>query len=111
MRRRIYTSEVTIEVGYANRLAAVQLQVRATKSIELHFAKRWVYNGALREIKMKTVEVANGTVDRTGPHWPFPQTAQYAGQGRIDEAANFVCKLPSAKECEQHRVSRREIFW
>jgi feruloyl esterase len=33
--------------------------------------------------------------DRTRPLCPFPQTAQYSGQGSTDDAANFVCKLPS----------------
>ncbi len=41
--------------------------------------------------------MTNGKVDRTRPLCPFPQTAQYSGQGSIDEAANFVCKLPAAK--------------
>ncbi|MBZ5700072.1 MAG: tannase/feruloyl esterase family alpha/beta hydrolase [Acidobacteriia bacterium] len=39
--------------------------------------------------------VTNGTVDRTRPLCPFPLTAQYSGHGSIDDAANFVCKLPN----------------
>ena len=39
----------------------------------------------------------NNNVDRTRPVCPYPQTAQYNGQGSIDDAANFSCKLPQAK--------------
>jgi feruloyl esterase len=35
-----------------------------------------------------------GKVDRTRPLCPYPQLAQYKGSGSIDDAANFVCKLP-----------------
>ncbi len=41
--------------------------------------------------------MTNGSADRTRPLCPFPQTAQYTGQGSIDDAANFVCKLPAGK--------------
>jgi feruloyl esterase len=35
-----------------------------------------------------------GKVDRTRPLCPYPQLAQYKGTGTIDDAANFVCRLP-----------------
>lgn len=41
--------------------------------------------------------MTNNSPDRTRPLCPFPQTAHYSGQGSIDDAANFVCKLPAAK--------------
>jgi feruloyl esterase len=41
--------------------------------------------------------VTNTMVDRTRPVCPYPQTAQYKGQGSIDDAANFSCKLPKGK--------------
>ena len=41
--------------------------------------------------------MTNGSADRTRPLCPYPQTAQYSGQGSIDDAANFSCKMPAAK--------------
>ena len=38
----------------------------------------------------------NDAVDRTRPLCPYPMTAQYTGQGSIDDAANFVCRMPSS---------------
>jgi feruloyl esterase len=38
--------------------------------------------------------VANGAVDRTRPLCPYPQVATYRGSGSVDEAANFVCRMP-----------------
>jgi feruloyl esterase len=38
--------------------------------------------------------MTNGTVDRTRPLCPYPQTAKYKGTGSIDEAKNFVCTKP-----------------
>jgi feruloyl esterase len=35
-----------------------------------------------------------GKVDRTRPLCPYPQVAKYKGTGSIDEAANFVCRMP-----------------
>jgi len=37
---------------------------------------------------------ANGVVDRTRPICAYPQVAAYNGTGSMDEAANFVCKVP-----------------
>lgn len=36
----------------------------------------------------------NGVVDRTRPLCPFPQVAVYTGSGSVNEAANFVCRVP-----------------
>jgi feruloyl esterase len=38
----------------------------------------------------------NEAVDRTRPLCPYPATAQYTGHGSIDDAANFVCRVPGA---------------
>jgi len=39
---------------------------------------------------------SNDAVDRTRPLCPYPMTAQYTGQGNIDDAGNFVCRMPSS---------------
>ena len=36
--------------------------------------------------------VTNGHVDRTRPLCPYPEVAEYNGNGSTDEAANFTCK-------------------
>jgi tannase/feruloyl esterase len=41
--------------------------------------------------------MTNDAVDRTRPLCPYPMTAQYTGEGSTDDAANFVCKLPSGR--------------
>ena len=38
--------------------------------------------------------MTKGVVDRTRPLCPYPQVAQYKGSGSIDQAENFVCKMP-----------------
>ncbi len=40
---------------------------------------------------------AAGKVDRTRPLCPYPQVAKYKGSGNTDDAASFVCALPSNK--------------
>jgi feruloyl esterase len=55
----------------------------------------WVENKQAPD-KIIATHMANNMPDRTRPLCPFPQTAQYTGQGSIDDAANFVCKLPAA---------------
>ena len=37
---------------------------------------------------------ASGKVDRTRPLCPYPQEARYSGNGSVDDAANFTCRLP-----------------
>jgi feruloyl esterase len=39
----------------------------------------------------------NGTVDRTRPLCPYPQTAVYTGKGSTDDGANFVCRSPRSQ--------------
>ncbi len=40
----------------------------------------------------------NGQTDRTRPLCPYPQVAQYKGSGSTDDAANFVCQMPTKKQ-------------
>jgi feruloyl esterase len=54
--------------------------------------ERWVEDGVAPD-RIVASHVANGTVDRTRPLCPYPQVAVYAGRGRTDEEANFVCKV------------------
>jgi feruloyl esterase len=35
-----------------------------------------------------------GKVDRTRPLCAYPMVARYKGTGSIDDAANFVCRMP-----------------
>jgi feruloyl esterase len=39
-------------------------------------------------------KIVNGQVTRSRPLCPYPQVARYRGQGSIDDAANFECKMP-----------------
>jgi feruloyl esterase len=39
-------------------------------------------------------QITKGSVVRTRPLCPYPQVAQYKGTGSIDQAENFVCRLP-----------------
>jgi feruloyl esterase len=45
--------------------------------------------------------LTTGKVDRTRPLCPYPQQAQYKGQGDINVAANFVCKVPTLSKSPQ----------
>jgi feruloyl esterase len=38
--------------------------------------------------------VTNGVADLTRPLCPYPQVAQYSGQGDVKDAANFACRMP-----------------
>jgi len=55
--------------------------------------EQWVEQGKAPE-QIVASRVANGTVERTRPLCPYPQLATYKGSGSIDEAANFVCRVP-----------------
>lgn len=55
---------------------------------------KWVENKQAPDAIIAT-HMTNNMPDRTRPLCPFPQTAQYSGQGSMDEAANFVCKMPA----------------
>jgi hypothetical protein len=53
----------------------------------------WVEKGkAPASIEARKIE--KNTVVRTRPLCPYPQVARYAGQGNIDDAANFRCVAP-----------------
>jgi len=52
----------------------------------------WVEKGRAPE-KIIASHSSDGKVDRTRPLCPYPQVAAYQGNGSIDEAANFVCKM------------------
>ena len=55
--------------------------------------EQWVEQGKAPE-KMIASHSTDGKVDRTRPLCPYPQVAKYKGTGSIDDAANFVCKMP-----------------
>jgi feruloyl esterase len=38
-------------------------------------------------------QIAKGSVVRTRPLCPYPQTAHYKGSGNSDQAENFVCRV------------------
>jgi len=52
----------------------------------------WVELGQAPD-KIIAAHSTDGKVDRTRPLCPYPQVAAYKGNGSIDEAANFVCKM------------------
>ncbi len=53
----------------------------------------WVEKGKAPDSMAASRVVDNRTV-RTRPLCPYPQVARYAGQGSIDDAANFRCVAP-----------------
>jgi feruloyl esterase len=55
--------------------------------------QRWVEDG-VPPSSILASHITAGTVDRTRPLCPYPQTAVYKGQGSIDDAANFECRNP-----------------
>jgi len=55
--------------------------------------EQWVEQGKAPE-KIVASHSSNGKVDRTRPLCPYPQVAKYTGTGSIDDAANFVCRMP-----------------
>jgi len=54
---------------------------------------RWAERGEAPE-RIVASHSSGGKVDRTRPLCPYPQIAQYKGSGNIDDADNFVCRLP-----------------
>ena len=52
--------------------------------------EQWVEHGKAPEAIVASHSVS-GHVDRTRPLCPYPQVAQYKGNGSIDDAANFAC--------------------
>jgi feruloyl esterase len=55
--------------------------------------ERWVEAGKAPE-SIVASHSTDGRVDRTRPLCSYPQVARYKGTESIDEAANFVCRLP-----------------
>jgi len=55
--------------------------------------EQWVEQGKAPQ-QLNASHSTNGKVDRTRPLCPYPQVARYKGAGSIDDAANFVCKMP-----------------
>ena len=55
--------------------------------------ERWREQGVAPE-KLDASHSTNGKIDRTRPLCPYPQVAKYTGKGSIDDAANFVCRVP-----------------
>jgi len=55
--------------------------------------EQWVEKG-IAPAQMIASHSTAGTVDRTRPLCPYPQTAHYKGSGSIDDAANFSCAAP-----------------
>ena len=56
--------------------------------------ERWVEQGeAPRQVIASRVE--KGVTMRSRPLCPHPAVAAYRGTGSIDEAANFVCRVPA----------------
>jgi len=55
--------------------------------------EQWVEHGRAPD-RIIASHAANGSVDRTRPLCPFPQAAVYTGAGSINDAENFVCRVP-----------------
>jgi hypothetical protein len=60
--------------------------------------EHWVEQGSAPDQIVATKYKTNGDpssgVARTRPLCPYPQVARYQGSGSIDDAANFVCRMP-----------------
>lgn len=59
--------------------------------------ENWVESGVAPD-RIIASHSTGGVVDRTRPLCPYPQEAQYAGTGSIDDAVNFVCRRPGDGE-------------
>jgi len=56
--------------------------------------EEWVERGTPPERIMASHVTTTGQVDRTRPLCPYPQEAQWNGNGSTDQAENFVCGIP-----------------
>jgi feruloyl esterase len=54
---------------------------------------RWVSDGKAPD-RIVASRVVEGKVERTRPLCAYPQVARYKGSGSIDDAENFVCRMP-----------------
>lgn len=57
--------------------------------------EQWVERGSAPEQILATHSI-NGVVDRSRPLCPYPNIAVYKGNGDTNDAANFVCRDPTA---------------
>jgi feruloyl esterase len=55
--------------------------------------EQWVEKGQA-PTRVVASHSTSGKVDRTRPLCPYPQEARYTGNGSVDDAANFTCRLP-----------------
>ena len=53
----------------------------------------WVEKGAAPD-KLIAKKLVNGATTRSRPLCPYPQVARYKGQGSVDDAASFECRMP-----------------
>jgi len=53
----------------------------------------WVEKGAAPD-KLIAKKIVNGAATRSRPLCPYPQVARYKGQGSVDDAASFECRMP-----------------
>jgi len=53
----------------------------------------WVEKGAAPD-KLVAKKIVNGATARSRPLCPYPQVARYKGQGSVDDAASFECRMP-----------------
>jgi feruloyl esterase len=54
----------------------------------------WVEKNAGPERMVATAGPASPWTGRTRPLCPYPQQARYKGTGSVEDAANFVCRVP-----------------
>jgi feruloyl esterase len=97
-----YYQRVEKTIGKSNTVKAVRLYMvpgmiecnggPGTDTFDmLAVMRRWVERGeAPKEVVASRVE--HGTVVRTRPLCPYPQTATFKGRGSTDDAKNFVCR-------------------
>jgi feruloyl esterase len=53
----------------------------------------WVEKGKAPD-SLVARKLVNGAVTRSRPLCPYPQVARYKGQGSVDDAASFECRVP-----------------
>ena len=53
----------------------------------------WVEKGVAPD-KLIAKKIVNGATTRSRPLCPYPQVARYKGQGSVDDAASFECRMP-----------------
>lgn len=56
----------------------------------------WVEQGTAPS-RVVATQSASGKVVRTRPLCPYPQVAKYRGTGSVDDAASFVCAVPTRR--------------